>query len=166
MKQQNKQQVYSRDRGRSYGQARGSFGGNDTVSLPSAVLVQYYKDKDKKVLDVDLLDEKAKERALSFKQLKPTQMRRFYDEIKAIERKIMAGKDIDECEKNFNRDRALIVMLKAKAVYAEKRGVSPREFTQFVFDHVGSVHDLKDFKGFVKAFEAVVAFHKFFAPER
>jgi len=166
MQQQNKQQGYPRDRGRSYGQTKGPFGGNGMVSLPNPVFVKYYKDEEKKILDADLLDEKAKERAISFKQLKPTQMRRFYDEIKAIERKIMTGKDIEECEENFKRDRALIVMLKAKAVYAEKRGVSPREFTQFVFDHVGSVQDLKDFKGFVKAFEAVVAFHKFFAPER
>jgi CRISPR-associated protein Csm2 len=114
----------------------------------------------------ELLDDQARKSAEDFKDLKTTQMRRFYDDLKAIERKIMVGKDIKEQQANFERDRALIVMFKAKAVYAEKRKVAPPSFTQFIFDHVASINDLNDFKGFLKVFEAVVAFHKFFSPER
>jgi len=56
-------------------------------------------------------------------------------------------------------------MFKAKALYAEKRKVSPRAFTQFIFDHTASIHDMKDFQAFVKVFEAVVAFHRYFSKE-
>jgi CRISPR-associated protein Csm2 len=134
--------------------------------LPTPTKVAYFKGEDKKVLDPELLDERSIEWAQKFKDLKTAQMRRFYDDLKAIERKIMAGKDSQEQEANFKRDWSLVVMFKAKAVYAEKRRVSPREFTQFIFDHVASIRDLKDFKAFIKVFEAVVAFHKFFSPER
>lgn len=119
----------------------------------------------KKRLKPELLDDQARTDAENFKGLKATQMRRFYDDLKAIERKIMSG-DLQEQQANFERDRALIVMFKAKAVYAEKRKVAPRAFTQFIFDHVASIKDLADFKGFLKVFEAVVAFHKFYSPEK
>ena len=133
--------------------------------LPTPNPLVYFTDAEKNTLNPNLVDEGARESAEAFKRLKVSQMRRFYDELKAIERRIMVGKDIKEQQANFERDRSLIAMFKAKAVYAEKRKVSPREFTQFIFDHVASINDIKDFKGFLKVFEAVVAFHKFFSPE-
>ncbi|MDY6833112.1 MAG: type III-A CRISPR-associated protein Csm2 [Thermodesulfobacteriota bacterium] len=158
------------------GAGRPSYGGQSpTAQLPTPVPLNYYSDPDKKQPRADLLDDYAREiadRLVPIKNkddkenLKATQMRRFYDELKAIERKIMSGKDLQEQQANFERDRALIVMFKAKAVYAEKRKVAPRAFTQFIFDHVASIKDLADFKGFLKVFEAVVAFHKFYSPEK
>lgn len=165
MQQNQRPPAYSKDRERFQGQSRGKGGGGDFFKLPDPVSVKYYKDDTKKILDPELLDKEARDNALSFKDLKSTQMRRFYDEIKAIERKIMTGKDTRACQANFERDRALIVMFKAKSVYAEKRKVAPRAFTQFMFNHVASIHELADFKAFVKVFEAVVAFHKFFAKD-
>ncbi len=142
-------------------------GQNPAPQLPMPKPLAYFSDPEKKRLKPELVDDQARKNAEDFKDLlKATQMRRFYDDMKAIERKIMAGKDIKEQQANFERDRALIVMFKAKAVYAEKRKVAPRAFTQFIFDHVASIKDLDDFKGFLKVFEAVVAFHKFFSPER
>lgn len=137
--------------------------------MPQGRPMAYFLDGEKKQLDDKLLDEKARQWAQSFvdtrRPLKTTQMRRFYDELKAIERKILLGKDQAEREANFGRDKALITMFKAKAVYAEKREVSTKEFTQFIFDHVASIKDLKDFQAFLKVFEAVVAFHRFFAKD-
>ncbi|MEW6667556.1 MAG: type III-A CRISPR-associated protein Csm2 [Thermodesulfobacteriota bacterium] len=139
--------------------------------LPQGKTMSYFLDDEKKQLDDSLLDEQARKWAQSFvenprgKPLKTTQMRRFYDELKAIERKIVSGKDEAERELNFKRDKALVTMFKAKAVYAQKRDVSPAEFTQFIFDHVASIKDLKDLKAFLKVFEAVVAFHKFYAKD-
>lgn len=159
--------------GQTNPQRRPSGGGaarGQVDQLPQGKTMSYFVDgEEKKQLDDKLLDEKAREWANSFvfpsrgKSLKTTQMRRFYDELKAIERKILSGKDQAAREANFMRDKALVTMFKAKAVYAEKREVSPREFTQFIFDHVASIKDLKDFQAFLKVFEAVVAFHKFFA---
>jgi CRISPR-associated protein Csm2 len=135
--------------------------------LPQGTSMPYFRDAGKQQLDDRLLDERARQWAQSFAQarkpLKTTQMRRFYDELKAIQRKILLGRDQAEREANFQRDKALVTMFKAKAVYAQNREVSPPEFTQFIFDHVASIKDLKDFNAFLKVFEAVVAFHKFFA---
>jgi CRISPR-associated protein Csm2 len=111
------------------------------------------------------VDDEAQRWARSFVELKTTQMRRFYDELKAIERKILQAGSLQDHEMNFSNNLALIRMFKAKAVYAEKRKVAPRGFTQFIFDHMASIKDLKDFQAFLKVFEAVVAFHRFFAKE-
>jgi CRISPR-associated protein Csm2 len=175
MAQQTRDFGHKSNQGRQDG-GRQQYGGpTPTPQLPAPSPLTYFSDPEKKQLMPELLDVYAQNRAKDFipnkakdskENLKTTQMRRFYDDLKAIERKIMAGKDIKEQQANFERDRALIVMFKAKAVYAEKRGVAPRAFTQFIFDHVASIKDLDDFKGFLKLFEAVVAFHKFFSPER
>ena len=167
MVQPNKSAGY-RQRTGYQGPGRQSGGGNTpSPQLLTPKPLAYYSDPpDKKRLKPDLLDDHARKDAESFKDLKAAQIRRFYDEIKAIERKIMYDKDLDKQKANFDEARALITMFKAKAVYAEKRKVAPRAFTQFIFDHVASINDLADFKGFLKVFEAVVAFHKFFSPEK
>lgn len=134
-------------------------------NLPESHPLAYFNDPEKKQINADLLDTLARKLAKSFITLKTTQMRRFYDELKAIERKINMGKDAQAQEKNFQNDRALIVLFKAKAVYSQKRKVSPPEFTQFIFDHIDSIKDVRDFQAFLKVFEAVVAFHRFFSEE-
>jgi CRISPR-associated protein Csm2 len=139
-------------------------GNQPAVILPVPKRIQYFKDPGRKELDSDLLDNKAAQWAKDFKDLKVSQMRRFYDELKAIERKMMVG-DQGQREANFLRDRALVTMFKAKAVYAEKRKVAPRAFTQFIFDHEASIQTFEDFQAFVKIFEAVLAYHRFFSKE-
>ncbi len=139
-------------------------------SLPTPKRVSYFQDGDEKTkLIPELVDGEAERLAKLFAEqanpLKTTQMRRFYDDLKAIERKILQGGSPLEQKENFARNLALIKMFKAKAVYAEKRKVAPREFTQFIFDHVFSIADVKDFRAFLKVFESVVAFHRFFAKE-
>lgn len=136
---------------------------NDDLPTPSPV--SYYSDSNKKTLKQELLDQKAISWANSFKDLKSSQMRRFYDDLKAIERKILVAGDINAQEEAFRQNRAFITMFKAKAAYAQKRKVSPPDFTKFIFDHEASIKDLKDFKAFLKVFEAVVAFHKFYSKD-
>lgn len=139
---------------------------SETKKLPESHPVSYFKDPEtKKKIDPVLLDKCASDLAASFKKLKTTQMRRFYDELKAIERKVFMEKDPRTQDANFQNDRAMIVLFKAKAVYSEMRGVSPRAFTQFIFDHIDSIKDVRDFQAFLKVFEAVVAFHRFFSDE-
>ncbi|NSW87053.1 MAG: type III-A CRISPR-associated protein Csm2 [Syntrophobacteraceae bacterium] len=164
---------HGRQNPRQAGQTRGGHGGAAPTSVPVATRIQYFMDSEKQKLDPVLVDAKAQEWASSFvfvrredTPLKTTQMRRFYDDLKAIERRILLGKDVHAQQANFERDRALILMFKAKAVYAEKRRVSPRAFTQFIFDHMESIKELRDFQAFLKIFEAVVAFHRFFSEER
>ena len=151
--------------GRSQQSGRGGQQSAGTDQLPVPQPLRYYSDDAKKQLRPELVDEEAHDSARRFSELKSTQMRRFYDEFKAIERKILSGGGLQEQEANFERDRALIMMFKAKAVYAERRRVSPRAFTEFIFNHMASIKDLRDFQAFLKAFEAVVAYHRFYAKD-
>lgn len=154
--------TFSRQSGH-FGEGRGETRQN---ALPTPKVIEYFEDAGKQKINPAWVDREAQEWAQSFKGLKATQMRRFYDDLKAIERKVLLGKDLQARQSNFERDRALLMMFKAKAAYAEKRQVSPRAFTQFIFDHMESIKDLKDFQAFIKIFEAVVAFHRFFAEEK
>lgn len=149
--------------GRASQGGRGGQQAGITDQLPVASPLKYHTDEGKKRLNPELVDEQAQDWARKFANLKLSQMRRFYDDFKAIERKILGGRDLQEQQANFERDLALIMMFKAKAVYAEKRKVSPRAFTEFIFNHMASIKDLRDFQAFIKVFEAVVAFHRFYA---
>jgi CRISPR-associated protein Csm2 len=151
--------------GRASQGGRGGQQAGFTDQLPVASPLKYHTDEGKKRLNPELVDEQAQDWARKFADLKSAQMRRFYDEFKAIERKILGGRDLQEQQANFERDLALIMMFKAKAVYAEKRKVSPRAFTEFIFNHMASIKDLRDFQAFIKVFEAVVAFHRFYAKD-
>mgnify|MGYP005836199699 CR=1 FL=1 len=136
------------------------------LELPKPQKISYFKDPKSKVLDPELLDTQAIKWAKAFAELKTSQMRRFYDDLKAIERKILAGNGPQEQAVNFEKAWPMVVIFKAKAAYAEKRNFAPRAFTQFIFDHVSSIQDLSDFQSFLKVFEAVVAFHKYFSKEK
>jgi CRISPR-associated protein Csm2 len=147
-------------------QQGGGYGNRQTDALPTARPHDFYDDQStKKVLHKKFVDEEAKSRAETFASMKSTQMRRFYDDVKAIERKIMLEGDEGKRKEAFEAEHAMIVMLKPKAVYAQKRGTAPAKFTQFIFDNVDSIRDLRDFEAFVRHFEAVVAYHKFFAED-
>ena len=134
--------------------------------LPSPGTVRYF---DGDHLDAALVDEKAQEWAARIRHLSPTQLRRFFDEVRAIERQydlaVNRGADRDAA---FAAVRPRFKMLKARAAYAKGRPGSnvPDDFLQFMVDHTHAVSTARDFKAFVKHFEAVVAFHKFLSPGR
>jgi len=156
---------HQHQQGRYQHSGRGGQQSTGADRLPDPQPVRYHSDDAKKQLKPELVDDEAHGWARRFSDLKSTQMRRFYDEFKAIERKILSGRDLQEQEANFQRDRALIMMFKAKAVYAEKRRVSPPAFTEFIFNHMASIKDLRDFQAFIKVFEAVVAYHRYYAKD-
>ena len=131
-----------------------------------------YYDKDGKVKK-DLFDKMAEEEAKKWAsardrrgkpELSNTQVRKFYNEIKAIERYIeLKG------EENFEQKLPEIKMIKAKAAYAygrklqKKGGSITREFKDFLDKHIGQINTYQDFKIFCKFFEAVVGFFEFYS---
>lgn len=136
--------------------------------LPIPNQTHYFDDQQtKKIIKQELLDKYPQELAKKFVnqdiKLSSSQMRRFYDEIKAIERSILRESDQEDA---FRRRQPSLYLLKAKAVYSYKRKAAPYDFVQFIFDHVESIKDVNDFKAFVKVFEAVVAYHKFYSDDR
>ncbi|MEW6488319.1 MAG: type III-A CRISPR-associated protein Csm2 [Thermodesulfobacteriota bacterium] len=138
----------------------------EATQLPTPQKVNYFSRAG--VMDDALVDVKAQEWAERIRDLKSTQMRRFFGEVKAIERQVdLAVGQGAEREAAFGAQRARFAMLKAKVLYAKgrlKRDM-PDGFVQFVVDHTHSVHSHDEFKAFVKHFEAVVGFHKFFAKD-
>jgi CRISPR-associated protein Csm2 len=134
--------------------------------LPKPNNVRYFDDKGR--LDPDLMDKEAAETAQALKHVKTTQLRRFYDDVNNLQRRLGAEKAHGVSENDaFEALRADFKMLKAKATYAHGRSdqTFPQAFLQFVYDHVHSVKTARDFRAFCKHFQAVVAFHKFYAKD-
>ncbi len=127
---------------------------------------KYFRDDG--TLDPDLLETRAEQVAQSLR-IKPTQLRRFYDDVLRIRQRLetASGTDATQREQTFEHLRAEFKMLKAKAAYAHGRDerMFPEELLQFFIDHTASVKTAKDFDAFCRHFQAVVAFHRFYNPK-
>ena len=127
-------------------------------------MIQWYKDKEKKIIDSTLLDNVAKSKAeywtnIRIGSLSPTQLRRYYGEIKNIERQFIS---LGSNTNAWNIVEPLVKMVKAKVSYdtrQSKQNKIPEEFKQFLFESIDSIKDERDFKAFLKYFEACVGFY-------
>lgn len=87
--------------------------------------------------------------------IKSSQLRKFYADVKSLERTW----EYQGCsDAAFLGILPQIKILKAKAAYAQGRGVVPSAFVQWVNSHVDAVSAPADFKAFLLHFEAVVGF--------
>jgi CRISPR-associated protein Csm2 len=89
---------------------------------------------------------------------KPTQLRRFYDELVSMQSKV--GKDKEE----FERQQPFIQMLKAKVAYAKGRDKVDDNFVKLlgrVVDQAIDAGTLKQARLFMEAF---MAFYKVYVP--
>ncbi len=130
--------------------------------------VKYFDDKGN--LRVELVDREAEEQARGLKDVRTSQLRRYYEDVLGLRRRLeyeLANRTGVDEEAGFAALRPEFKMLRAKAYYANKRSakVFPEEFKQFFERHVQSVETAKQFRAFCKHFEAVVAFHKVYAKE-
>lgn len=87
--------------------------------------------------------------------IKSSQLRKFYADVKSLER---TWEYQGRSEAAFLGVLPQIKILKAKAAYAQGRGVVPPAFTQWMNSHVDAVSTATDFKAFLLHFEAVVGF--------
>lgn len=83
--------------------------------------------------------------------LSSTQLRRFFNDVKALEAKIETG--------NFEEQKPMIKMLKSKGAYAYGRDKIPLEFKNYIDACVDKINNKDDFNGFLKFFESVVGFY-------
>ncbi len=99
--------------------------------------------------------------------LKPSQLRRYYDDVLTLRSRLdaLARKPGPAREQAFALLRADFKMLKAKAAYAYGRQLIRDRLLRFFVDHVHSVQTANDFDVFCRHFQAVVAFHKFYKPK-
>lgn len=119
-------------------------------------MIQYYKDKDKKELNPIWVDQAASKAAESFSSMNSSQLRKFYEDVKSLERQYQAAQN--EQQLAFARILPMIKLLKAKSEYALKRKVVPASFKDWLWENVDSINDASDFKAFLLHFEAVVGF--------
>jgi CRISPR-associated protein Csm2 len=140
--------------------------GTETIAMPKASMVRYFVDDGRKALDPRLVGPAAEELAQKAANVPASQIRRFYGDMLALERRLATGTDIPA-----EAVQAHMALLKAKAAYSFKRAERrqeqfPRELLQFFVDHAAAVRDRKDFDAFRRVFEAVIAYHKFYEPKR
>lgn len=116
---------------------------------------------EKGIIRSELLEAKAEEWARSFirppsrdQGLKASQLRKFYNDAKALKTRL-------DAQKNFDAIKPLIKMIKSKAAYAcPQRGNKkiPTEFKNYLALMVNSVDTEEQFRAFLLCFEAVVGY--------
>lgn len=116
---------------------------------------KYYIDDAKEKLDPVWVDKEAQKFAESWPNLKTSQLRKFYGDVKTLERQLL---DAQDKKATFERILPMIKLLKAKSAYALKRNVIPENFKDWLWDNVTCVNDIRDFEAFLLHFEAVVGF--------
>lgn len=118
---------------------------------------KYYLNE--KAINPVWMDQEAQEAARSFfdgqLKLAASQLRKFYNDVKAMERQ---WRDSGGDEEAFALILPLFKLLKAKSHYALKRKVIPAAFRDWLCEHVDSVNSARDFRAFLLHFEAVVGF--------
>ena len=90
-------------------------------------------------------------------QVSSSQLRSFYGDVKALEKKIAGGG-----EGAFDRFYYQIKMLKSKASYVQGKrsgGRVSREFRDYIHKCVDAIDDEEDFRAFLKFFESTVGFY-------
>jgi CRISPR-associated protein Csm2 len=126
--------------------------------------VQLWKDRTTKQIDPDLFSgiaeslakEVNNERVQSRDKLnKPTQIRKFFDEVIRYQGMIQATPD------DFIAMLPYIKMLNAKAAYANGRDLIGSSFKSFIEGSLKQVSTREDFDIFCTLFEAFMGFYKF-----
>ncbi|MBW2031182.1 MAG: type III-A CRISPR-associated protein Csm2 [Deltaproteobacteria bacterium] len=98
-------------------------------------------------------------------KISTTQIRRFFDDVKAIQRYLNQFHD-QERENAFRRKLPEIMMMKAKVTYARGRDAVTDEFKNFIEKNIALIKSLKDFEVFCKFFEAVYGYFYYYSPEK
>lgn len=126
-----------------------------------------YFDSSGKHIRAELLNEEAQKAAEQFIRLyngraddrnsiKNSQLRRFFNEFKSLERRL--DQQQGDLEEAFRSIKPLVKMANAKVAYAKARKVVPDAFVDWLQRHVQAIDTARDFKAFLLHFEAVVGF--------
>lgn len=132
--------------------------------------IDFWKDKSKKQIDPELFSNKAEQIAKIIyeeqqmsrgKANKPTQLRKFYDEVIRFGT-MLQGLTQEKQKEEFDRMLPYLKMLNAKAAYAMGRDLVSKGFKDFISNSLSKIHDKDDFEAFAGFFEAFMGFYKFY----
>lgn len=124
--------------------------------------IKFWKDKSKHQIDPDLFSKRAEELAEeifkkgSNKLNKPTQIRKFYDEVVRFDSIVKTN------PAEFETILPYLKMLNAKAAYAVGRDLVSIEFKDFIHNSLKQIKDKEDFDAFAGLFEAFMGYYKFY----
>jgi len=124
--------------------------------------IQFWKDKTKRIINPDLFSAVADSlaRQIFNEQTrtanKPTQIRKFYDEVVRFDSIIKLNPD------EFDNTLPYLKMLNAKAAYAMGRDLISKGFKDFISEALGQIKDKDDFTAFAGLFEAFMGYYKFY----
>lgn len=90
------------------------------------------------------------------KPLNSAQLRRFYGDMKNLERRFECKRLAENETDPFLSILPLVKMVKSKTSYASKK--VPSEFKKWLNDNIDAINTAGDFKAFMLHFEAVVGF--------
>ncbi len=130
--------------------------------LEQAINSGFHEDQKKEIIKIILITDLAKEIGKLFaksrnNKISSAQLRKFFNDIRAIEVKAEAVGDRD-----FNKILHLVKMLKAKVAYSKGRRNVSGFFKEFIDICIEKIEDRKDFDAFVKFFEAIVGYFYYY----
>jgi CRISPR-associated protein Csm2 len=94
--------------------------------------------------------------------VKTTQIRKFYDKLRSLERKLEKSKLSSQKKEELNEQvRIGVLSLKPLLAYAVGRNEKLRDLVDVLNVAIDKVKDYDDFKKFVEFFQTIVAYHKY-----
>jgi len=129
--------------------------------------IELWQDKEKRIIDPTLYSSSAEKLSKiiaqdcensRYRHNKPTQLRKFYDEVLRLE---MAAKTR---KGDWNNILPLVHMVTAKTAYAKGRNLVSDNFLDFIKSGVGQINTPDDLKVFKNLFEAFMGFYKMHCP--
>ncbi len=132
--------------------------------------INFWKDKEKKMIDPELFSGKAEQIAKTIYQEqvesrgrmnKPTQLRKFYDEVMGFNSRLQEISDEKQREA-FDRALPYLKMINAKVAYAMGRDLISKSFKDFISSSLAKINDKDDFDVFASLFESFMGFYKFY----
>ncbi|ODS30929.1 MAG: CRISPR-associated protein [Candidatus Scalindua rubra] len=128
--------------------------------------MEFWKNKEEKQLNPDLFSSNAEILAKkiydegSNKINKPSQIRKFYNEVLRFDNMLKENPNPDE----FYNILPYLKMLNAKVAYALGRNLVSNGFKDFISDSLKQIKDKEDFDAFAGLFEAFMGYYKYFRP--
>jgi len=128
--------------------------------------IEFWKDRDAKIIDPELFSKKAEAFAMEIAQdnnnfrnaNKRTQLRKFFDEIVSLNMQAKTNPD------GWHGILPLVHMVTAKAAYASGRKLISDNFLKFIKESVEQVQSPEDLDIFASFFEAFIGFYRLHGP--
>lgn len=151
--------------GRNDGKGRSGGGSGGSPAAVQAARSKAYRDAQGKLRPA-LFDGDAIEEAERWRDVKASQLRRFFGAVRAFLQQADArvGQAADHAPSDTDA-MVSMAMLKASATYAAARDRKHEPIKDFFEHHARLVDGIQAYRDFARHFEAVVAYHKQYDPK-